>query len=427
MSSLHSRRFGENNASLSLEEKMFLRFQQERVKKAKQSKFNLDSAEAPILTHKGQILGNSTLTDEWIESSDDENLGKDVVNQLHFGGGLVPTHRVSDSLQNKTRADVLQDIVMKSKLYKLEKKEAKNAQEDQRELLDKAYSDLVQTASLQFKPSRMDRSEAGPEDADEYDKSLRVMAFESRVQPSDRTKTKEELALSEYQKLAALEQDRLKRMKPDYDEVGERKRKYSSNDDCIEEFDTTEIHEDEPSIDSEEFESEDENSSSAGDSEENEEEENDQPIDWSVAAGGEIADPSLTSSNLSMPHSIDCPQFLEDFKKLVNLYAGTADSFSVLLERILAWNSIHLPGVKVENEKKMTVFFDVLVNYFVILGDSLPIVNQEDEVLSMVRHWAIFFLLVLARAPVVRHFPPSIRPSCCISKFFSQEASVITR
>lgn len=407
---------------------MFLRFQQERVKKAKQSKFNLDSAEAPILTHKGQILGNSTLTDEWIESSDDENLGKDVVNQLHFGGGLVPTHRVSDSLQNKTRADVLQDIVMKSKLYKLEKKEAKNAQEDQRELLDKAYSDLVQTASLEFKPTRMDRSEAGPEDADEYDKSLRVMAFESRVQPSDRTKTKEELALSEYQKLAALEQDRLKRMKPDYDEGGERKRKYSTNDDCIEEFDTTEIHEDEPSIDSEEFESEDENSSSAGDSEGNEEEEeNDQIEDCSVTSGGEIADPSLTSSNLSMPHSIDCPQFLEDFKKLVNLYAGTADSFSVLLERILAWNSIHLPGVKVENEKKMTLFFDILVNYFVILGDSLPIVNQEDEVLSMVRQWALFFLLVLARAPVVRHIPPRNRPSSCISKFFSQEASVIAR
>jgi hypothetical protein len=391
---------------------MFLRFQQERVKKAKQSKFNLDTAEAPILTHKGQILGSSSLNDEWAESSDDENLGKDVVNQLHFGGGLVPTHRASDSVQIKSRGDALQDIVMKSKLYKLEKKEAKNAQEDQRELLDKAYTDLVQTASLEFKPTRRDRSEGGPEDADEYDKSLRVMAFESRVQPSDRTKTREEIALSEYQKLAALEQERLKRMKPNYEEAGnEKKRKFPTNDDCIEDFDT-ELY-DEPSVDSEEFDSEDEDSEadSDDDGEEGDDDEDDDGEDDDqskvFSEAEEHPDPSLTSSNLSMPHSIECPQLLDDFKKLVNLYAGDAGSFSVLLERILTWNSIHLPGAKVENEKKMTIFFDILVNYFIFRGDLLPSSSREDEVLSVVSHRACtrYFSPFLAGAPLIRHFP----------------------
>jgi hypothetical protein len=429
-----ARRFGENNASLSLEEKMFLRFQQERVKKAKQSKFNLDAAEAPILTHKGQILGNSTLNDEWAESSDDENLGKDVVNQLHFGGGLVPSHRASDSVQNKTRADVLQDIVMKSKLYKLEKKEAKNAQEDQRELLDKAYTDLVQSASLEFKPTRRDRSEGNTEDADEYDKSLRVMAFESRVQPSDRTKTKEEIALSEYQKLAALEQERLKRMTPDYDEVGQRKRKFSTNDDCIEDFETNDIQ-DEPSVDSEDFESDSEDSSHADDdddddddNEEVDEDQSEEDEDDDDEEEGEHPDLSFPSSNLSMPHSIECPQLLDDFKKLVNLYAGNAASFSVLLERILTWNSVHLPGAKVENEKKMAVFFEILVNYCIFRADSLPSSSTEDEVLPMVRRCVAFFSHpILARAPLVRHFPPRNRPFCCFPKLLSEEAAVAAR
>ena len=48
------RRFGESDADLSLEDKMFLRFQKERVKKARNvSLFNLDGGEN-VLTHKGK-------------------------------------------------------------------------------------------------------------------------------------------------------------------------------------------------------------------------------------------------------------------------------------------------------------------------------------------------------------------------------------
>jgi len=51
------RRFGENDAQLSLEDKMFLRFQKERVKKARNASiFNLDGAEYSTLTHKGKAL-----------------------------------------------------------------------------------------------------------------------------------------------------------------------------------------------------------------------------------------------------------------------------------------------------------------------------------------------------------------------------------
>jgi hypothetical protein len=53
---IYVRRFGESDADLSLEDKMFLRFQKERVKKAKNvSIFNLDGGE-DTLTHKGMYL-----------------------------------------------------------------------------------------------------------------------------------------------------------------------------------------------------------------------------------------------------------------------------------------------------------------------------------------------------------------------------------
>jgi nucleolar protein 14 len=395
---MYLRRFGESNANLTLEEKMFLRFQQERIKKAKRSKFNLDTAETPILTHKGQILGGATLNDnDWGESDDDENLGKDVVNRLHFGGGLVPTQRESSfsDLQHKSRGDVLQDIVMKSKLYKLEKKEAKDAQEDQREQLDKAYADLVQSASLEFKPTKRDRSEEqGLEDTDEYDKSLRIMAFESRVKPSDRTKTKEEIALAEYEKLAALEQERLKRMQPD-DPNANRKRKFVSNDDCIEELEINEVA-DEPPSESEMSGSESgsEGESQSDSDQDSSSDDGDDEVQESDIEQSELArsSPLLSSTVLSMPHSIQCPQQLDEFKKLVNSYVTDADSFSVLLQRILTWNSVHLPGAKAQNEKHMATFFDILVSYFIVLGDSLPEGDTNHETQVMVGFYLHFVL-----------------------------------
>lgn len=370
---------------------MFLRFQQERAKKAKRTKFNLDSAETPVLTHKGQILGSSIAQDGWSESSDDENLGKDVVQNLHFGGGFLPAHQSNEPLQHKHRADILQEIVMKSKLHKLEKKEAKNVQEDQRELLDKAYAELLHSSSLEFKPTRRDRSEeVGPDDADEYDKSLRVMAFESRVKPSDRTLTKEEIALAEYQKLAQLEHERLQRMKPDFHPE---KREAVMNDDCIDDLAfPTEL-----SNPSSEDLSESEDVSTVDNSHTDDESVGDGDIDNADdsddeeqnVASDELVQVSLThdfvSSKEIMPHSIECPLHFKDFRHLVDLYVSNAEQFSTLVDRILTWNSIYLPGVKLENEKKMTTFFDILMNYFISLGDSLQLSIQTKEVFFMVR------------------------------------------
>ena len=59
------RRFGESDADLSLEDKMFLRFQKERVKKARNvSLFNLEGGD-DVLTHKGDPKICQIFFDTW--------------------------------------------------------------------------------------------------------------------------------------------------------------------------------------------------------------------------------------------------------------------------------------------------------------------------------------------------------------------------
>lgn len=222
------RRFGEGDANLSLEEKMFMRFQKEKITKVKKSaKFNLDESEEVTLTHQGKALSEYTSgpPSHWSdEEDDDENLGRDVVNTLHFGGGFQPTGKATDdegaTFKKFDSRDALQEIVMKSKLAKLEKREAKDAQEESRVTLDSAYEDLISSSLLDFKPTKRDRSEDvdnanGKQDPNAvgYDSALRAMAFETRARPTDRTKSKEEVAAAELKRLETLEAERQRRMR----------------------------------------------------------------------------------------------------------------------------------------------------------------------------------------------------------------------
>ena len=133
----NDRRFGEDDADISLEEKMFMRFQKEKVKKARNlSQFNLEDGEdTELLTHKGQVLSQNNVgnTDDWSDNDDDANLDKSVVSNLHFGGGLQPKSSQgaggegdvlagSGSRMDK-QLTALQEIVMKSKIAKAQKKD----------------------------------------------------------------------------------------------------------------------------------------------------------------------------------------------------------------------------------------------------------------------------------------------------------------
>ena len=412
------RRFGEDDANLSLEEKMFMRFQKEKITKVKRAaKFNLDDAEEVTLTHKGKALSEFTSDpSHWSDEDDgdDENLGREVVNTLHFGGGFKPTGRstedaVGDSF--KSGRDALQEIVMKSKLAKLEKREAKDAQEKSRLTLDSAYEDLISSAVLDFKPTKRDRSEdvdneKQDPDAVNYDTALRAMAFEARAQATDRTKSKEELAVAELKRLHELEEERQRRMRADPDEglissaLGDkngvdRKKKRVTDDDIDElcatqggndqtsdqsDYDGDEIEDevddfgnshnilDEESDDEDgEDSDEDDDAIADGDSSESSSNHNDEDggdDDASteepavvkkikflkdkekaiVAAPVSVSGKEDNTINTDMPHVLHCPSSVEEFDDLLNDYVKNPQyDLPALISRIMTTNSVHLP------------------------------------------------------------------------------------
>jgi nucleolar protein 14 len=491
------KRFGESDPTMSLEEKMFLRFQREKVKSVRNSSaFNLDGGDTEILTHKGQILGNSNLDDnDWV-SSDEEGgggrLNKQVVDSLHFGGGLQQKRsNVAEEMGPvpKGRLDALQEIVMKSKLHKMQKKEAKEEQEEERSKLDQAYKELFSSSMLDFNPTgaekKYGRSERAPGQAaealDDYDLSLREMTYEAKLPASERTKTAEEIALEEQKRIEELEEARLKRMKGSgkssaegddadgksqkrprrtddeiddstFQTVAKGKRGRAGREAAQEEAEAAEVSgaayrdyimQDEEYSDSEsgsgsdegedeEDEEDDEGSGDdheedgegsdvdaeevgsdsepegegSGESEEDEDEE-EQPApvtkkgDATTKAALALSKPAVTNKltavsktraqavpddveegvNIEMPHKIDCPPDLEAFDELVDQYVrnGNAD-MCALIDRILRWNNVHLPGAEgKENRNLMHNFLDVLLKHFIRVGDSLSNLDGEQQ------------------------------------------------
>ncbi len=474
------KRFGESDTNLSLEEKMFLRFQQERVKKVRNgSLFNLDANDTEVLTHKGQQLGESNIDDrDWV-SSDEEGggkLDKEVVNKLHFGGGMIE----KDSRQQnsgkgiygpaddeddqggprKGRLEALQEIVMKSKLHKMQKKEAKEEQEDEREKLDKAFEHLFATSQIDItKPERgrrQQRDDLGElDELDAYDVSLREMAYEAKAQPSDRTKTDEEIAVLTREKIEELEKARIKRMRqvasPDDDQEAEaalrkgggirgRKVKHVTDDMIDEPAPKTKAakvtqndseEEEEDGEDDEEGDEDDEEGDEDDEEEEDEDEEGDEDEDEDVSdeemdydkqpdeeqleedeeySDDEESDSDLRGKkggaakrhpskgreeaprkkralqyvddgvNVAMPHKISVPADLEAFDELVEQYVRSDADMAALIDRILAWNSVHLPGAQgAENRNLMHNFMDVLLKHFVRVGDSLGDERNDDK------------------------------------------------
>ena len=88
------RRFGENDANMSLEEKMLERFTKERQRASKTAAFTLEDEDD--LTHYGRSLATVDDFDSHVgfrdqsEDEDEEDLsgriGRDIVSQTHFGG-----------------------------------------------------------------------------------------------------------------------------------------------------------------------------------------------------------------------------------------------------------------------------------------------------------------------------------------------------
>ncbi|KAK6342707.1 nucleolar complex protein 14 [Orbilia javanica] len=228
------RRFGENDPTMNPEDKMLERFTREQQKKAYKSDiFNLEDDDE-VLTHYGQSLGSlpNDGFQEDMDGSDDDLLRP--AKRTHPLDGELQSDEGDDGgpPKKKSKAEVMKEVIMKSKYHKYERQKEKEADEDLREELDAELGDIrallagIPARPPPAKPAATDAGADGSLHADraaqinsglnvdsKYDAAVREMTYDKRSKPADRTKSAEELAEDRAKQLQKLERSRQKRMR----------------------------------------------------------------------------------------------------------------------------------------------------------------------------------------------------------------------
>ncbi|KJZ76715.1 hypothetical protein HIM_04051 [Hirsutella minnesotensis 3608] len=265
------RRFGENDPTMAPEERMVERFALEKQRSHKRtSLFDLEDNE-PLeggLTHMGKSL---TFEDGPVDDFNEDDLDAD-----YDSDGSVRERQRLKRLRSmaaeddgdgdqeqperkKTKKEVMEEVIAKSKMHKYERQAAKEDDDELRAELDKELSSIQHLLSSSAKNARRQDNEevlattiAGTDrDAFEknYDLQVKRLAQDKRAQPADRTKTEEEKAEAEAKRLKELEDKRRRRMMgeevsdSDDDEEGEKGSKNvgDGNDDQDEDEDEDEF------------------------------------------------------------------------------------------------------------------------------------------------------------------------------------------
>ncbi|CAJ0957113.1 unnamed protein product, partial [Mesorhabditis belari] len=186
------KRLGEKKAGLSADEKASKRFVALR-KTPKSNKFNLsDENERLTLTHKGQALTMIEKFDRMEESESEGEegaLSAEIVARAHFGGGGLEQDDENNEQpkQRKNRADIIKEMIAKSKLEKSARQTEKDMILDTVDRLDDNFKNLVQKMSA----SKRDNTQKAPKkEMAAYDKTMLELKLstEAKATPVDKMK-----------------------------------------------------------------------------------------------------------------------------------------------------------------------------------------------------------------------------------------------
>ena len=232
---LLDRRFGENDPTMTPEERALERFVRAKQRSGRRkAAFDLEdeSDGGGGLTHLGQSLAFSEGQDR---DDFDEDVSGDEADAREGQRGAKrvrlsePEPEDGGPERPKTKQEVMREVIAKSKLYKYERQQAKDEDENLREQLDAELKDinaLLRRPTAERRGDAVPRTESSaplldPSSANgsslahldkAYDERVRQMTLEARSKPSERTKTDEELAAQHAANLKELEQQRLRRM-----------------------------------------------------------------------------------------------------------------------------------------------------------------------------------------------------------------------
>ncbi|KIY52622.1 Nop14-like protein, partial [Fistulina hepatica ATCC 64428] len=448
-------RFGENNPSMSVEERMLERFTRERQRASKATAFVLEDEDE--LTHYGQSLSKMddfddvVLMDDNDDEDDDQNeqINRDTVSATHFAGfsDAEEDDESEQPARKKSKAEVMAEVIAKSKEHKVLRQIERERAENVRHELDQEFDSL---RDLLFAPDPS-ASRSGPKfsisnasestsdalpapatdpsstGSNNYDQRVRELAFDQRAKPKDRTKTEEELALEEKEALEKAEHRRLRRMRGEPDssdsegDGGAGKKRKRGGDDLDDDF--YEIEEESAawaglgaglkeagnvesdqggtengSEEQDEGDSDEDGSSEGQDGVEDEDPEAD--ADTGPHKKVTSAPPSKTrkqacNSDKELPYTFTCPATHEEFLEIL---ADVEDKdISLVLQRIRA---LHHPSLAPDNKLKLQSLIGVLIDH--ILYVTSPPLPRFHLLAALLPH-----LCALTKAypiPAAEHF-----------------------
>ncbi|KAL5508166.1 NOP14 [Sanghuangporus vaninii] len=390
------RRFGENDPAMTPEERMLERFTKVRQRAAKGVAFNLEDEDD--LTHYGQSLSKMDdfvdaglgLDDDGDEEFDGK-IDKDTVKRVHFGGfeDEEKGGEEGEPPRKKSKAEVMAEVIAKSKQHKFERQAQRQLDADARHQLDEELNDI---RGLLFADGNADAvsSELAKENKDEdldYDQHVRELALDKRAKPKDRTKTEEELALEAKEALEKAERKRQRRMVGEDGESsededgrsGKRARRTAAADDLDDDFvDEDEVEWDGLGAGLEADASEEEQSSNEGvegveDSSKNDEDEDDadEGFEESDEAADSDADSLVPESKPTtiekgkgkavgqeLPFTFPCPDTFDDFLEIIEDIDGK--DVPTVIQRI---RTLYHPSLGQDNKVKLQALTGVLIDY----------------------------------------------------------------
>ncbi|KAF8214185.1 nucleolar protein 14 [Mycena galopus ATCC 62051] len=423
------RRFGENDPTMSLEERMLERFTKERQRSSRGTAFNLEDEDE--LTHYGQSLSKLDDFDNAglrLEDDEEEETGRidaDVVGKTHFQGFSDDEDEDEDGQQperKKSKAEVMAEVMAKSKEHKLRRQMEREEEDNVRHELDQEFDSL---RDLIYAP---DPSASGSNSVPlgigsapkpieveshelDYDQRVRELAFDARAKPKDRTKTEEEVALAEKEALEKAERRRRKRMLglDESDSEGEdgrtRKKRKRGGDDLDDDFDEEEdwngigagLGDQAPAAVGEDA---DDSSASEGDEDEDEDEDGQEDDSQEDEEESEVegdheeliasAKPSKKRKSKApdkeLPFTFPCPASHEELLEILD----DVDNKDVptVFQRICA---LYHTSLAPENKFKLQTLTSVLIDHLLYI--SSPPEPHFDLVSSLLPH-----LFTLTRA-----------------------------
>ncbi|KAL4556610.1 hypothetical protein LXL04_039268 [Taraxacum kok-saghyz] len=425
------KRIGEQNEELGEFDKAILRSQREmRMKLSKKSRYNLsDGEDDEFETQDFSLYPERDDFEDEVPFDDQDGDANEaqkrsvILKQLSAHGtpGAHATGLEGEENRQKTKKEVYDEIISKSKFFKAEKARDKEENDLLIKKLDEQFTSLsskVQVVndlkSKDIKNVNSSKVEPDEEKDGDYDKLLNVMVLDMRARPSNRTKTPEEIAQEEKERLEELEEERQKRMKAvdddddnddgdaadDEGNLSEKKLMSMSGDDLGDSFADDEPKktklawiqqmlrkENEIDVDSEEEEEEEEEDDDDDEDDEDEEgddmesevpkslkdweqSDDDDDVDLEVKPRDHRKESSKVKpcSGIELPYTIEAPKTIEELSSLLDNRSD--DEIIEAIRRIRAFNAIK---VAAENRKKIQVFYGLLLQYFSVSANKKPL------------------------------------------------------